>query len=81
MCLGIPGEVLSVAEDPLGTGCVRFGEIVKEVCFVYVPEVAVGEFVVVHAGFAISRLERERAGKVFACLESIDELRGACPRE
>jgi len=72
MCLGIPGEVLTIADDELRTGRVRFGGIVKEVCLVYVPEVAVGEFVVVHAGFAISRLDRERADAVFVYLEAID---------
>jgi hydrogenase expression/formation protein HypC len=75
MCLGIPGEVLSIADDELRTGRVRFGGIVKDVCLVYVPEAAVGEFVVVHAGFAISRLDRERAGEVFAYLEAIDATR------
>jgi hydrogenase expression/formation protein HypC len=75
MCLGIPGEVLSVADDELRTGRVRFGGIVKDVCLVYVPDISVGEFVVVHAGFAISRLDRERAGEVFAYLEAIDATR------
>ena len=71
MCLGIPGEVLEVADDDLRTGRVRFGGIVKDVCLVYVPEAAVGDFVVVHAGFAISRLDRESANDVFAYLEAI----------
>jgi hydrogenase expression/formation protein HypC len=75
MCLGIPGEVLSIGDDELRTGRVRFGGIVKNVCLVYVPEAAVGEFVIVHAGFAISRLDRERAGEVFAYLEAIDATR------
>jgi hydrogenase expression/formation protein HypC len=75
MCLGIPGEVLSIGDDELRTGRVRFGGIVKNVCLVYVPEAAVGEFVIVHAGFAISHLDRERAGEVFAYLEAIDATR------
>ena len=75
MCLGIPGEVLGIVEDELRTGRVRFGGIVKDVCLVYVPEAAVGDFVVVHAGFAISRLDRESAASVFAYLEAIDATR------
>jgi hydrogenase expression/formation protein HypC len=72
MCLGIPGEVLGVTEGDLRTGRVRFGGIVKEVCLAYVPEAAVGDFVVVHAGFAISRLDREGAERVFSYLEELD---------
>jgi hydrogenase expression/formation protein HypC len=75
MCLGIPGEVIAVAEDDLRTGRVRFGGIVKDVCLVYVPEALVGDFVIVHAGFAISRLDRESAGRVFSYLEAIDATR------
>jgi hydrogenase expression/formation protein HypC len=72
MCLGIPGEVLSVEEGALRTGRVAFGGIVKEVCLAYVPEAQPGDYVVVHAGFAISRLDREAAERVFAYLEAVD---------
>ena len=75
MCLGIPGEVVSIAADEFRTARVRFGGIVKEVSLVYVPEAVVGEFVVVHAGFAISRLDREHAATVFSYLEAIDATR------
>ena len=74
MCLGIPGEVLSVAEGALRTGRIAFGGIVKEICLAYVPEVQPGDYVVVHAGFAISRLDRDEAERVFAYLEAIDAL-------
>ena len=70
MCLGIPGEVLSVDTGVLRTGRVAFGGIVKEVCLAYVPEAAVGDYVIVHAGFAISRLDREAAESVFSYLEA-----------
>ena len=69
MCLGIPGEVLSVEEGALRTGRIAFGGIVKEVCLAYVPEAQPGDYVVVHAGFAISRLDREAAERVFVYLE------------
>lgn len=72
MCLGIPGEVQSVAqEDALRMGRVAFGGIVKEVCLAYVPEAEAGDFVIVHAGFAISRIDREAAARVFAYLDEI----------
>ena len=71
MCLGIPGEVLSVEEGALRTGRIAFGGIVKEVCLAYVPEAQPGDYVVVHAGFAISRLDREAAERVFAYLEAV----------
>lgn len=62
MCLAIPGEVLSIDDDAaLCMGRVRFGGVIREVCLACVPEVAVGDFVVVHAGFAISRLNTEEA--------------------
>lgn len=71
MCLGIPGEVRSVVEGELRTGRVDFGGVVKEVCLAYVPEAGVGDFVVVHAGFAISRIDRDEAARVFSYLEEI----------
>lgn len=71
MCLGIPGEVLSVQEDALRTGRVAFGGVVKEVCLAYVPEAEVGDYVIVHAGFAISRLDREAAERVFSYLQAV----------
>jgi hydrogenase expression/formation protein HypC len=54
---------------------VEFGGIVKEVCLAYVPEAQVRDYVIVHAGFAISRIDEERAQQVFAYLEEIGELR------
>ena len=74
MCLGIPGEVTSIApsgDDLLREGRVAFGGVVKSVCLAWVPDAQVGDFVIVHAGFAISRLDRERAAHVFAYLDAI----------
>lgn len=73
MCLGIPGEVLSTVEGPLLMGQVAFGKVIKEVCLAYVPEAQPGDFVVVHAGFAISRVDPEGARRVFAYLEELGE--------
>ena len=71
MCLGIPGEIRSIKNGTLRTGQVAFGGIVKEVCLAYVPEANVGDFVIVHAGFAISRLDAERAQRVFSYLDEV----------
>jgi len=72
MCLGIPGEVLDVIDAELRMGRVNFGGTVKDVCLAYLPEAQVGDFVVVHAGFAISRVNRDDATRVFSYLEEID---------
>ena len=76
MCLAVPGEVLSVSEaGPLmKLGRVKFGGIVKEVNLSYVPEAKPGDYVIVHVGFAISRLDEAEARHVFSYLEKMDEL-------
>jgi hydrogenase expression/formation protein HypC len=76
MCLGVPGKVISLQPDPSGMtmGRVSFGGIIKEVCMAYVPEVEVGEYVVVHVGFAISRIDEQEALQVFEYLAQIGEL-------
>jgi hydrogenase expression/formation protein HypC len=76
MCLGVPGKVLTLEENPFGMtmGRVSFGGIVKEVCLAYVPEVQVGDFVVVHVGFAISTIDEQEAIKVFEFLRDMGEL-------
>jgi len=63
MCLGIPGEVVSIDADPLGLdmGRVRFGGVTKEVCLAYVPEVEVGDYVLVHVGFALAKIDEAEA--------------------
>jgi hydrogenase expression/formation protein HypC len=76
MCLGVPGKILSIEPNPLGmtTGRVSFGGIVKEICLAYVPDVQVGDYVVVHVGFAISKVDEQEAMKVFEYLREMDEL-------
>lgn len=76
MCLAIPGKVTRIeGDDPLTRmGKIDFGGVLKEISLAYVPEAMVGDFVIVHAGFAISRLDEEEAGKVFEYLRQIDEL-------
>jgi len=75
MCLGIPGKVLEIREqDALPMGKVEFGGIVKEVCLAYVPETQVGDYVLVHVGFAISKIDEEEAREIFSYIEQIDQL-------
>ena len=76
MCLGVPGKVLTVGVNDLGipTGTVSFGGITKEVCLACVPEVQPGEYVVVHVGFAISRIDEAEATQVFELLRQMGEL-------
>jgi hydrogenase expression/formation protein HypC len=74
MCLGIPGEILEVSEDKgLRVGKVRFAGITREVCLEYVPEAVKGDFVVVHVGFAISRIDAEEAARTYRILEELGQ--------
>ncbi len=76
MCLAIPGKITSISgEDPLTRmGKIDFGGILKEASLAYVPEVKVGDYVIVHVGFAISRVDEEEAKKVFEYLREMEEL-------
>jgi hydrogenase expression/formation protein HypC len=75
MCLGIPGQVLAIwGEDILLTGRVDFAGAVKEVCLAYVPDVKVGEYVIVHVGFAISKVDEAEAHRTFEILAQMGEL-------
>jgi len=76
MCLAIPGKISSITgDDPLSrTGQVDFGGIQKEVNLAYVPEAKVGDYVIVHVGFALSVVEESEANAVFEYLRQMDEL-------
>jgi hydrogenase expression/formation protein HypC len=76
MCLAIPGQILSTAEDDplLRMGRVSFGGIVKEVTLAYTPEASVGDYVIVHVGFALGTVDEQEAGRVFAYLREIGEI-------
>lgn len=87
MCLAVPGFVESI-HQAAGTrmGRVNFGGVVKEVCLAYLPDIAVGDYTIVHVGFAISKLDEASARetlRTFATLglleESLAELRGDVP--
>jgi hydrogenase expression/formation protein HypC len=75
MCLAVPGKIVSVVgEDLARQARVDFGGVLKEVNLAYVPEAKVGEYVLVHVGFAISVVDEEEAGKVFGYLKEMGEL-------
>jgi hydrogenase expression/formation protein HypC len=76
MCLAIPGRVESVQGDDQirRTGKVNFGGIRKEVSLAYVPEAKVGDYVIVHVGFALSVVEPDEAARVFEYLKEMDDL-------
>jgi hydrogenase expression/formation protein HypC len=76
MCLAIPGKIVSVSgEDPLERmGKIDFGGILKEASLAFVPETKVGDYVIVHVGFALSRVDEDEAQKVFEYLKRMDEL-------
>ncbi len=75
MCLGIPGKVVETRrENDVLMGKVQFGGVFRQVCLEHVPEVQVGDYVIVHVGFALSRLDEEEAQRVFQYLEEIQQL-------
>jgi len=75
MCLAIPGKLLSITgEDVLRSGKVSFGGINKQVSLAYVPEAKVGDYVIVHVGFAISIVEESEARQTFEYLKQMGEL-------
>ncbi len=75
MCLAVPGKIVSITgEDVLRAAKVDFGGVLKDVNLAYVPEAKVGEYVMVHVGFAISVVDEEEAGKVFGYLKEMGEI-------
>jgi len=76
MCLGVPGKILTVEPNSVGMtmGKVSFGGVAKEVCLAYVPEAQIGDYVIVHAGFALNTLDEAEAMEVFALLKEMGEL-------
>ena len=72
MCLGIPGEILSIVEvDESRTAKVRFGGATRDVNLDLVPDAQVGDYVIVHVGFALSKIDAEEAGNVFEMLRTL----------
>jgi hydrogenase expression/formation protein HypC len=79
MCLAIPGRIASVSiDDPImRVGRVDFGGIVKEISLAYVPEAGVGDYVLVHVGFALTIIDEAEAERLFEQLSEIAEIEAA----
>jgi hydrogenase expression/formation protein HypC len=75
MCLAIPGKVIETLEaDGMRMAKVSFSGMVKQVCLEYTPEVAPGDYVLVHVGFALSRIDPEEAARTYKLLEELGQL-------
>jgi hydrogenase expression/formation protein HypC len=75
MCLGIPGKILERFESQgLRMAKVQFGGIVRDACVECVPEARAGDYVLVHVGFAISRMDEEEAARTYRVLEEMGQL-------
>ena len=75
MCLAIPGKIIEThREHDMLMAKVQFGGITKRICLEYVPEAQVGEYVLVHVGFALARIDEEEAKRIFEMLEAIGGL-------
>jgi hydrogenase expression/formation protein HypC len=75
MCLAIPGKIIELNEkNGVRMSKVDFGGITREACMEYVPEARIGEYVLVHVGFAISRVDEEEAARTYQYLAEMDAL-------
>ncbi len=75
MCLAIPGKVVSIAEENgLRMGRVDFGGIIKRVCLDYVPELEIGDYTIVHVGFALSKIDEQEAVRTLAVFAQMGVL-------
>ena len=75
MCLGIPGEIVAIepAAEGFVHGLVSFGGVKKRICLAYVPEAKVGDYAIVHAGFALNLVDEEEAQAIFDTLAEIEQ--------
>jgi hydrogenase expression/formation protein HypC len=75
MCLAIPGKIVEIYEaNGLRMGKIDFGGVTREACLAYVPEAQLGEYTVIHVGFAISQLSEEEAQETLALIREIANL-------
>jgi hydrogenase expression/formation protein HypC len=75
MCLAVPGKVIEVETlDGIRMGRANFGGIVKKVCLEYTPEAQVGDYVMVHVGFALGKVDEEEAERTYRLLEELNQL-------
>ena len=75
MCLGIPGKVIKTFhEHDVLMGKVDFGGVIKQVCLEHVPRCKIGQYVLVHVGFALSKIDEAEAQRVFEFLDEMNQL-------
>jgi hydrogenase expression/formation protein HypC len=76
MCLAIPGKLIEISTDSNGVlmGRANFGGIVKQVCLEYTPTVQAGDYVLVHVGFSLSKVDEEEAQRTYAALQQLGQL-------
>jgi len=75
MCLAVPGKVVGIeGEGELRMGRIDFSGVQRQACLAYVPEVELGDYVLVHVGFAISRIDEEAARDTLAALQEMEEM-------
>jgi hydrogenase expression/formation protein HypC len=75
MCLGVPGKIVEMYEQGGLQMCkVDFGGVVRETCLAYVPEAKIGDYCIVHVGFALNLLSEEEAKETMALLKEISDL-------
>ena len=76
MCLAIPGKLIEITTDPAGVkmGRANFGGIVKQVCLEYTPDALPGDYVLVHVGFALGKVDQAEAERTYKLLEEMDQL-------
>jgi len=75
MCLGVPGKLTEIYEaNGLRMGKVDFGGVMREACLEYLPDVKVGDYVIIHVGFAISQLSEKEAAETLSILREISDI-------
>ena len=75
MCLAVPGKIVELKEtDGVAMAKLDYGGVTREVCMAYMPEAQVGEYVLVHVGFAISWMDEDEAARTLALLQEMGEL-------
>ena len=75
MCLGIPGKIVEIYEaEGLKMGKVDFGGVIRETCLAYVPEAEIGQYTIVHVGFALNLIDEEEAQATLALLDEVGLL-------
>jgi len=75
MCLAIPGKIVEIhASDGVRMSKVDFGGITREACLEYIPDARLGDYVLVHVGFAISKVDEQEAARTYRYLQEMDQL-------